>query len=49
MRGEAYGFDSRGDFALIRGVAPTLFLDGLQQSVGFTRTHVPILSPNASR
>lgn len=34
MRGEAYGFDSRGDFALIRGVAPTLFLDGLQQSVG---------------
>ena len=35
MRGEAYGFDSRGDFALIRGVAPTLFLDGLQQSVGF--------------
>ncbi|WP_279222756.1 TonB-dependent siderophore receptor [Stutzerimonas kunmingensis] len=35
MRGEAYGLDSRGDFALIRGVAPTLFLDGLQQSVGF--------------
>jgi len=34
MRGEAYGFDSRGDFALIRGVAPTLFLEGLQQSVG---------------
>lgn len=34
MRGEAYGLDSRGDFALIRGVAPTLFLDGLQQSVG---------------
>jgi len=35
MRGEAYGLDSRGDFALIRGVAPTHFLDGLQQSVGF--------------
>jgi len=41
MRGEAYGLDSRGDFALIRGVAPTIFLDGLQQSVGYynnTRT-----------
>lgn len=34
MRGEAYGFDSRGDSALIRGISPTTFLDGLQQSVG---------------
>lgn len=41
MRGEAYGFDSRGDSSLVRGVTPTTFLDGLQQSVGFynnTRT-----------
>lgn len=29
MRGEAYGFDSRGDFSLVRGVSPTIFLDGL--------------------
>jgi len=34
MRGEAYGFDSRGDSSLVRGVTPTTFLDGLQQSVG---------------
>lgn len=39
MRGEAYGFDSRGDFSLVRGVSPTIFLDGLQQSVGsYTNT-----------
>jgi len=39
MRGEAYGFDSRGDFSLGRGVSPTIFLDGLQQSVGsYTNT-----------
>lgn len=41
MRGEAYGFDSRGDSSLVRGVTPTTFLDGLQQSIGFynnTRT-----------
>lgn len=41
MRGEAYGFDSRGDSSLVRGVTPTTFLDGLQQSVGYynnTRT-----------
>jgi len=50
MRGEAYGLDSRGDFALIRGVAPTLFLDGLQQSVGFYTNSRTIRSPwSASR
>jgi len=39
IRGEAYGFDSRGDFSLVRGVSPTIFLDGLQQSVGsYTNT-----------
>lgn len=39
MRGEAYGFDSRGDFSLVRGVSPTIFLDDLQQSVGsYTNT-----------
>lgn len=41
MRGEAYGLDSRGDSSLVRGVTPTTFLDGLQQSVGYynnTRT-----------
>ncbi|AJE15531.1 TonB-dependent siderophore receptor [Stutzerimonas balearica] len=39
MRGEAYGFDSRGDFSLVRGVSPAIFLDGLQQSVGsYTNT-----------
>ncbi len=39
MRGEAYGFDSRGDFSLVRGVSPTIFLDGLQQSVdSYTNT-----------
>lgn len=41
MRGEAYGFDSRGDFALVRGTSPGVFLDGLQKSVGYynnTRT-----------
>ena len=27
VRGEAYGLDSRGDFALIRGTSPVLFLD----------------------
>jgi len=39
VRGEAYGLDSRGDFALIRGASPVLFLDGLQQSFGsYTNT-----------
>ena len=41
MRGEAYGLDSRGDSALIRGTSPGIFLDGLQKSVGYynnTRT-----------
>lgn len=41
MRGEAYGFDSRGDSALVRGTSPGIFLDGLQKGVGYynnTRT-----------
>ncbi len=41
MRGEAYGIDSRGDSALVRGTSPGVFLDGLQKGVGYynnTRT-----------
>lgn len=41
VRGEAYGFDSRGDSLLIRGASPTVFIDGLQKGVGYynnTRT-----------
>lgn len=39
VRGEAYGLDSRGDFAMVRGASPALFLDGLQQSFGsYTNT-----------
>jgi len=41
MRGEAYGIDSRGDSALVRGTSPGIFLDGLQKGVGYynnTRT-----------
>jgi iron complex outermembrane receptor protein len=39
VRGEAYGLDSRGDFATVRGASPALFLDGLQQSFGsYTNT-----------
>lgn len=41
MRGEAYGIDSRGDSALVRGTSPGIFLDGLQKGVDYynnTRT-----------
>lgn len=34
MRGETYGLDSRGDWSMIRGSAPSIFLDGLQQTFG---------------
>ena len=35
VRGEAYGLDSRGDFAQIRGSSPQQMLNGLQQSFGY--------------
>lgn len=39
MRGETYGLDSRGDWSMIRGSSPTIFLDGLQQTFGsYTNT-----------
>jgi iron complex outermembrane receptor protein len=39
MRGETYGLDSRGDWSMIRGSAPSIFLDGLQQTFGsYTNT-----------
>lgn len=39
MRGETYGLDSRGDWSMIRGSAPSIFLDGLQQTLGsYTNT-----------
>lgn len=34
VRSEAYGLDSRGDWSLVRGVAPVTFQDGLQQTFG---------------
>ncbi|WP_421681702.1 TonB-dependent siderophore receptor [Stutzerimonas urumqiensis] len=35
VRGEAFGLDTRGDWAKVRGSSPELFLDGLQQTFGF--------------
>lgn len=35
VRGEAYGLDTRVDSSMIRGSNATLFLDGLQRSVGY--------------
>jgi iron complex outermembrane receptor protein len=34
IRAEAYGFDNRGDWSTVRGVAPVIYLDGLQMSFG---------------
>ncbi|WP_120995532.1 TonB-dependent siderophore receptor [Stutzerimonas urumqiensis] len=35
VRGEAFGLDTRGDWAKVRGSSPELFLDGLQQTFGY--------------
>src|SRR5690606_6157194 len=40
--GETYGFDTRGDWALVRGVAPEAYVDGLRSLFSFynnTRPH----------
>lgn len=34
VNGGPYGIDSRGDWSTIRGVSPTLYLDGMRKSVG---------------
>ncbi len=34
VNGGPYGVDSRGDWATIRGVSPTLYLDGMRKSLG---------------
>ncbi|BFM15991.1 TonB-dependent siderophore receptor [Maricurvus nonylphenolicus] len=34
VNGGPFGVDSRGDWATIRGVEPTLYLDGMRKSVG---------------
>lgn len=42
-----YGFDTRGDWAAIRGLAPTAYIDGLRASYGFynnTRPEIYTLS-----
>ncbi|SHM69658.1 TonB-dependent siderophore receptor [Phytopseudomonas punonensis] len=35
VRGEAFGLDSRVDSVMVRGTSPAMFLDGLQQGVGY--------------
>ncbi|MDH1265632.1 TonB-dependent siderophore receptor [Pseudomonas sp. GD03944] len=35
VRGEAFGLDSRVDSIMVRGTSPAMFLDGLQQGVGY--------------
>jgi iron complex outermembrane receptor protein len=34
VNGGTYGIDSRGDWSTIRGVSPTLYLDGMRKSLG---------------
>ncbi len=34
VNGGPFGIDSRGDWSTIRGVSPTLYLDGMRKSVG---------------
>lgn len=41
VRGEAYGQDSRGDSALVRGSTPATFQDGLQRTFGSFNTTRP--------
>lgn len=39
---DPYGFDSRGDSTIIRGIAASYFVDGLRQTYGYSQTTVPI-------
>jgi iron complex outermembrane receptor protein len=39
---DPYGFDSRGDSSIIRGIAGSYFVDGLRQTYGYSQTTVPI-------
>ncbi len=57
VNGGPYGVDSRGDWATIRGVSPTIYLDGMRKSLGsynntrqapFTLERVEILKGPAS-
>lgn len=38
VRSSAYGVDSRGDWARVRGADPVMYLDGLQLNYGFNNT-----------
>jgi len=39
---DPYGFDSRGDSSIIRGIPGTYFVDGLRTTYGYSQTTVPI-------
>lgn len=39
---DPYGFDSRGDSTIIRGIPATYFVDGLRTTYGYSQTTVPI-------
>ncbi|HML42801.1 MAG TPA: TonB-dependent receptor plug domain-containing protein, partial [Hyphomicrobium zavarzinii] len=39
---DPYGFDSRGDSSIIRGIAGSYFVDGLRTTYGYSQTTVPI-------
>ncbi|MFZ5842543.1 MAG: TonB-dependent siderophore receptor [Pseudomonadota bacterium] len=41
VRSEPYGLDSRGDWSMIRGADPVIFLDGLQQTFGYYASSRP--------
>ncbi len=39
---DPYGFDSRGDSSIIRGIPGSYFVDGLRQTYGYSQTTAPI-------
>ncbi|MGE0022229.1 MAG: TonB-dependent siderophore receptor [Hyphomicrobium sp.] len=39
---DPYGFDSRGDSSIIRGIPGSYFVDGLRTTYGYSQTTVPI-------
>lgn len=41
VRSEPYGLDSRGDWSMMRGADPVIFLDGLQQTFGYYASSRP--------
>jgi iron complex outermembrane receptor protein len=41
VRSEAYGLDSRGDWALVRGTEPVVFLNGTKQTFGYYASSRP--------